>query len=201
MTRVKICGLTRLTDVEAAEELGADALGFVLEPSSPRCITSFDELRILAHSTGPYCTAVAVFGVMPAVLSEEIGVQAVQALAFSHTMPPYLKVRAVRVGETSHEVPLAALDPEDSAIVLDAHDTKSLGGTGKRIDWDLARAVVQASPKPVILAGGLTPDNVAEAIRTVRPYAVDVSSGVESSPGIKDPIKIRDFIQAVREAL
>jgi phosphoribosylanthranilate isomerase len=87
---------------------------------------------------------------------------------------------------------------EASMVLLDAFSTKAYGGTGEKVEWELAAEIVRLSKLPVMLAGGLTADNVAEAIRVVRPYAVDVSSGVEEKPGIKDPAKVRDFIRAVR---
>jgi phosphoribosylanthranilate isomerase len=107
-----------------------------------------------------------------------------------------MRLRALRVGPGFD--PQSVQHLEGVAFVLDAPSDQGFGGTGKVIDWDLAAVIVAVSHKPVILAGGLNPDNVADAIRTVRPYAVDVSSGVEAGPGTKDPIKLRDFVQAAR---
>jgi phosphoribosylanthranilate isomerase len=191
--RVKICGLTRREDAELATELGADALGFIFEPSSPRFIAVPETLTWL-NELGPYVTRVAVFGPLPEAFSCA-GFQAVQAIGAS-ALTDMAKQRIEVIRLTDHALP--GIETACDAILLDAHQPGIYGGTGRRIDWPLAAEVVRASPTPVILAGGLTPDNVRDAIEQVRPYAVDVSSGVESSPGIKDHIKLRDFIEAVK---
>lgn len=197
MVKVKICGLTRREDVEAAIAYGADAVGFVFEPSSPRCLTSEQGLG-LATGLPPFVTRVGVSGTTHRDVPYE-ALDAVQAFTFTmpHT-PRTMQVYRLKPSATVAEV-IAAIGPAD-ALVLDAFSSKGLGGTGEKIDWGLAAEIVAESPKPVILAGGLTPDNVAEAIHRVHPYAVDVASGVEISPGVKDPERIRRFIQAAREA-
>ncbi|HWA83769.1 MAG TPA: phosphoribosylanthranilate isomerase [Fimbriimonadaceae bacterium] len=211
MTRVKICGLTQTEDVEKAIELGADALGFVFEPNSPRYIGS--RANDLIAAVEPYAICVGVYGQfhsvdrphLNAVQFTELGGTAsiFSSVGFGR-MPPAIK--ALRV--TGREEPGLALKMaedwlrqfriEPRGLLLDAFDPEKHGGTGKRVDWEFAAEFVRLSARPVILAGGLTPENVAEAVEKVRPYAVDVSSGVEASPGVKDHAKMRDFIQAAR---
>lgn len=188
MTRVKICGLTRFEDAQCALEAGADALGFVLEPTSPRCLPADSELLARLGEFGPYVTRVAVFGPPRGV--DLSGFDAVQSLG--ERVDGKRSVRVLRVAPGSPlEVDLGDCD----AVLLDAFSPQQYGGTGERIDWGWAAEFVAASPKPVVLAGGLNPSNVADAIRTVRPYAVDVASGVEAAPGIKDHKLIRAFIR------
>jgi phosphoribosylanthranilate isomerase len=195
VTRFKICGLTREEDVRAAVEAGAYAVGFVLEPSSPRCLTPIEAARLAALAE-PYCVSVAVYG-RASQFVESIG--AAQAIEFPGPVPPR-SIIAVRPRSTTTLEDVVAAAPACGAILLDAYSEHGFGGMGARVDWALAAEVVRASARPVILAGGLSPENVGEAIRRVRPYAVDVSSGVEVSPGIKDPALILEFAKAVREA-
>jgi phosphoribosylanthranilate isomerase len=205
VTRIKICGLTRQEDAELAVELGADAVGFVFEPSSPRFIPP--ESRSFIKNLEPYAHCVAVYGKVET--PEPFGCNSIQAIEVIHGalprrgLPPIFKVMRPVGGDP--KLAVAQMDewrrghPELNVrgTVLDSFDEQAFGGTGKKVDWKFAATFAELSPVRVILAGGLTPDNVAEAIRTVRPYAVDVSSGVESRPGIKDKQKLRDFIQAV----
>jgi phosphoribosylanthranilate isomerase len=198
-TRVKICGITTRKDAELAVELGASALGFILEPTSKRYLKVVpDWLRELP----PYINRVAVFGMAPDYFCET-QFESVQA---SGWMDPLAqeehcrRIEAVRVKSGENPKAIADRAHHAVALLLDAFVEGMYGGTGKTVDWDLAAEVVKISKKPVILAGGLTPENVAEAIRQVRPYAVDVSSGVESSPGIKDPAKMKVFFEAVSSA-
>jgi phosphoribosylanthranilate isomerase len=205
MIWVKICGLTRQSDAEAAVIAGADALGFVFEPSSPRYVGDSTSL----HEAVPNgIERVAVFGVLRDVnlngftLVQFVEGEAPKAdadvgLAVGATVTPLRHLRVVR-DLMSFDVPDSGQHPE--ALVLDSHDSKQWGGTGVAVDWVSASEFVRRTNRKVVLAGGLTPDNVAEAIRTVRPWGVDVSSGVESSPGKKDQGKIRAFIQAARGA-
>jgi phosphoribosylanthranilate isomerase len=194
VTRIKICGLRRPEDVELAVELGADAVGFVLEPSSPRCLDA-QEAEELARLAAPFCTAVAVYGRARGPFPQ---MQAFQAVAFED-FPPGSRLLAVRMRPDSSVAEIVEQSLGVGALVLDAYSPTAYGGTGKTVDWERAAEVVRACQVPVVLAGGLTAENVAEAIATVRPYAVDVSSGVESEPGIKDHGKVRAFIQAARE--
>lgn len=199
-TRVKICGLTSIEGIDAAVEYGADAVGFVFAPS-PRQLTS-DRAAFLALRVPPLVARVAVF-LHPAW--DQINA-AMAAAEFMHCQSDiddqatfdsagfgsrFLPV--VRVGTAACEAILSHHASPPAACVVEG----PASGKGVQTDWTVCAALTRRTR--VILAGGLNPDNVAQAIRTVRPYAVDVSSGVESSPGVKDPSKIRDFIQAVRE--
>jgi phosphoribosylanthranilate isomerase len=193
VTRVKICGLTRLEDVVLAANLGADAVGFVLEATSPRCI-SVEEAERLASYAGPYCTTVAVYGRTSGRFPQ---LQAVQAVEF-RSIPVAARIQAVRLKQDTTLEQVKAAGEGADAVILDAFSSKGYGGTGERVDWSRAAEIVCELSMPVILAGGLTPENVSEAIAVVQPYAVDVSSGVESAPGVKDAEKLRAFFQAVR---
>lgn len=201
MTAVKICGITRREDALEAARLGASLVGFVLWPDSPRAAT-LDHVRAIVPSLPGDVTPVGVF-VNPT--TEEInaaadaGIRLAQVhtdtdIDFTDARIPV--IRAVHLSERDD-----GIEPEvtDELIVLDAHDPVTHGGTGKTVDW--ARAAVIARTRRVILAGGLTPFNVRQAISQVKPYAVDVASGVESSPGIKDHGLLRAFIAAAKEKL
>ena len=210
MSRVKICGLTRREDAELALELGADALGFVFEPTSPRYVGDSPDIIRFVGSAQPYTYCVAVYASVGALHS---GVQAVQfeqegdagraggvlpagilTLRFTEGTQPDMAIEAAKVHLRNRRTfPLRG-------ILIEAHHPEQHGGTGVRLDWDFATIFTAKCPVPVMLAGGLTPDNVAEAIQMVRPYAVDVSSGIEEKPGIKSAIMMRDFIQAARGA-
>ncbi len=199
MTRIKICGLTQARDAELAAELGAHALGFVHEKTSPRYVG--DDLPAWIGRIAPFVPKVAVFGRVdrPALKSVFDLVQGAEWDVYPEAAAKRLHTLRLRPGTKAADLVQQTVDA--AALVLDAHHETSYGGTGQRLDWDLAAEIVQRAVRPVILAGGLTPENVADAIRRVRPYAVDVSSGVEDGrPGLKDPQKLRDFIQAAREA-
>ncbi|MBI3721170.1 MAG: phosphoribosylanthranilate isomerase [Fimbriimonas ginsengisoli] len=198
MIQVKICGLTRTVDVELATSLGADALGFVLEPSSPRFVSPQSLGYLIAAASGPL--RVAVFGPAREDAPWE-HFDAVQAISWPLPVPEGLRsLQVLRLKPGDDLENHLALVKEADVIVLDAFSEPVYGGTGTIVDWELAAEVVRISFRPVILAGGLTPNNVAETIGRVRPHGVDVSSGVEASPGVKDPAKLRDFIQAARAA-
>lgn len=207
-TRVKICGITRLEDAQLAVELGASALGFNFYPPSPRYIAPAAASAIIRRLP-PFEMTVGVFADETeveriAALAREARVSAIQlhGPTFPFPAPPagpldgYPVIRAVTAW--------AGFKPEDlrhlkaSAFLLDAFDPDRRGGTGKTFDWRLAREAKKYCS--VILAGGLTPENVRQAICEVRPYAVDVASGVELAPGRKDPAKLRAFFAAVEEA-
>ncbi len=196
MTRIKICGLTRIEDVELAVELGAYAVGFVLEPSSPRCVGLADVSRLL-ESVPPYVTRTAVMGPFqpgPHLASFD----AVQAIG-ARRSELEASQRAIAVYRVGSQDPLP--DQEDAdAILLDAHSEGKFGGTGTAIDLVGAKAAMADAIRPVVLAGGLTPETVGSAIKELQPFAVDVSSGVESAPGIKDVSRLRAFFLAVRLA-
>lgn len=205
LTRVKICGITRLEDARLAVELGASALGFNFYPPSPRYLAPA-AAAVIIRQLPPFVVPVGVFADETdaehvAALAREAHVVAVQ-LHGPRFFPVnsrlrYLPViRAVAVGDAFKLEDLAALHA--SAFLLDAFDPQLIGGTGRTIDWSVAREAKQFGP--VILAGGLTPENVGHAIREVQPFAVDVASGVESAPGKKDEAKLRAFFAAVEEA-
>jgi phosphoribosylanthranilate isomerase len=196
LTRIKICGLARREDAELAVGLGVDALGFVFEPSSPRYLEPQGDLSWIA-SLPVYVSRVAVYGRYRGHPQARL-FDCVQSVHWEADIEAWQrKVHAVRLTATRHTFEL----PEDAeALVLDAFREGTYGGTGETVDWGHAKEIVQSSRVPVILAGGLTPENIVEAVRQVRPYAVDVSSGIESAAGIKDAEKMRAFINRVREA-
>lgn len=193
MTRIKICGLTRKQDAELAIELGASAVGFVLEPSSKRFVHPIpDWIKHLPV----YVTRVAVFGGVPASYDVS-SFDAIQGLGVRTLGFKGRKIATVRCPKGASPEALIKAGKAGDAILLDAALEGHFGGTGTQADWDVAAEVVRLATKPVILAGGLSPDNVADAIQKVRPYAVDVSSGVEESHGIKDAGKMKAFFEAV----
>ena len=204
-TRIKICGLTRLEDAQQAADLGAAALGFNFYPLSPRYIEPA-AARAIIRRLPPFVTAVGVFANETDAghvisLAREAGATAVQVHgprfpALHELLSVFTLVVAVAVREGFKPEELRKIRP--SAYLLDAFDPDRLGGTGRTFDWSAAREAKQYGP--IILAGGLTPENVAQAVREVRPFAVDVASGVESAPGIKDAAKLRAFFTAVAEA-
>ncbi len=195
--RVKVCGLTRIEDALSAAALGADALGFVLWPRSPRAV-AVSRLREIVAALPPFVTPVGVF-VDPEPDDVLEAWTAGMHVAQIHGRAPDLPdgppvLRAVHLAEEGDGiVPDMA---GTGAVLLDAYDPVTRGGTGRTVDW--TRAATVARTRPVVLAGGLTPDNVAEAIRVVRPYAVDVSAGVECRPGIKDEAKLAAFLAAAK---
>ena len=204
-TRIKICGLTRLEDAQRAADLGAAALGFNFYPLSPRYIEPA-AARAIIRRLPPFVAAVGVFANETdagQVISQarEAGATTVQVHgprfpALDELLAVFTLVVAVAVGEGFKPEELRKI--KASAYLLDAFDPDRLGGTGRTFDWSAAREAKQYGQ--IILAGGLTPENVARAVREVRPFAVDVASGVESAPGIKDAAKLRAFFTAVAEA-
>lgn len=200
MTRVKICGLTRMEDVEACIEAGADALGFVFEPASPRCIADRQDLVDGLRRLAPFRPRlVAVYGVCRDTPPNPFGL--VQAARFEAD-PPRQRILAVRP-----EPYLNWMQLEDevervrpAGVLVDAYDPAQYGGTGRSVDLGFADEVRRRLGLPLILAGGLRPETVAEAVRACRPYAVDVSSGVEIEPGVKDHGAVRELVRAAREA-
>ena len=203
IVRIKICGVTRLEDALLASRLGADALGFNFWPKSKRHVTAAAARQIIARLP-PFVTPVGVFvnqseGEMRAIAAET----GIQVFQLHGDEPPELcsrlplpVVKAVPVDQVSTLSKL--LSYEVQAFLLDT-PSRGYGGTGLPFDWSLAEGVSEAAP--VILAGGLTPENVADAVRAVHPWAVDVASGVESSPGVKDADRMLRFVTAVREVL
>ena len=198
---IKVCGITRLEDAEAAVEAGASALGFVFWPDSPRFVDPHRARAIVAQLP-PFVTTVGVFVNQPAAYINGVaslvglgvvqlhGEEAVDDLV--HVERPVLKAIAVTGGAEPGGVDAW---PAAVTLLLDVQDTEKRGGTGRTIDWTVAGRI--AARRRAMLAGGLTPDNVAEAVERVRPFGLDVSSGVERSPGIKDHGRIHAFFEAV----
>jgi phosphoribosylanthranilate isomerase len=204
MTRAKICGITRVEDGLAAARAGADAIGLVFHDRSPRHVEGTQAAAIVA-ALPPFVTSVALF-VNPAASEVETVLRRVRPdiLQFhGEETPefcgsfavPYLKAARVRPGIDLLQ--FAALYADARGLLLDAWSEDAQGGTGECFDWAL---IPRGLPRPVILAGGLTPANVAQAIHAVRPWAVDVSSGVEAGKGIKDAAKIAAFMKEIRHA-
>jgi phosphoribosylanthranilate isomerase len=200
-TRVKICGVTRIEDALLACELGADAIGIVMTPSSPRCVSiqnarairdalpAFVDAVVLSHDLSAERVRAIIDGVRPdlvqfhgsedAAFCESFGMRYTKAIG----MDGDVDVRVV-----------AAAHPRATGFVLDGHPPGQQGGRGKTFDWS---RIPRDFGRPILLAGGLKADNVGDAIQTVHPWAVDLASGVELSPGIKDTAKMRAFFKAV----
>ncbi|HEU4751797.1 MAG TPA: phosphoribosylanthranilate isomerase [Armatimonadota bacterium] len=199
--RVKICGITNLEDALLAVEAGADALGFVFA-SSPRRVNP-EQAAVILRELPPFVTTVGlVVDQDPRPILDICPLDVVQ---FHGSEPPDAITRigrraykAFRVREPADLQPLTAYGAA-SAFLLDAYVPGVPGGTGQQFPWELAAQAARFG-KPVIVAGGLTPENVSLCIETTRPYAVDVSSGVEAAPGKKDPALVRAFIAAARAA-
>ncbi len=197
MTAFKICGITREADAALAVSLGAQALGFVLWPGSPRHLT-LARVKLIVAGLPPFITPVGVFVDPDAVelaAAAKAGIRIAQVHGRVPMSPELPVLRAVHLGSNADglDVDVAPLQ----TVLLDANDPVLHGGTGRIVDF--IRAAKVAARRRIVLAGGLTPDNVRDAIRTVRPYGVDVASGVESEPGIKDHAKLRAFAEAVKE--
>ncbi len=202
--RVKICGITSQADAQAAVQAGADALGFMFYEKSPRFLTAAAAAEIIA-TLPPFVARVGVF-VDPT--EERVGHTAMACnlstiQLHGEESPEFCArlalpvIKAFRILDAASLKPLAAY--RTAGWLLDSYVAGQPGGTGRHFNWDLALQAKQ-SGRPIILAGGLTPENVAEAVRRVQPFAVDVSSGVESAPGRKDAALTRAFVVAVRDA-
>jgi phosphoribosylanthranilate isomerase len=199
MTKVKICGITRVEDAELCAELGADFLGFIFVPSSPRYIEPDRAAEIASRVKGP--KFVGVFRDESLDTMHRITHRAnLDLIQFHGTEPDedihalgMPAVKAIRVGET---LPDTSSYPSAAWLLFDTFDAQREGGTGRRFDWSLL--AMYSRVKPFFLAGGLGPDNVGAAISLVRPDAIDVSSGVESEPGVKDHDKLRNLFERVR---
>jgi len=204
-TRIKFCGMTRAEDALAAAALGVDAVGFVLTRKSRR-FAGIERARQMRRALPPFVTAVALFmDDDVSFVSEAVAAVAPDLLQFhgSEAAPdcvrygrPYLKAVAMRDGLVDWRR-LVDSHAQATGFLFDGHAAGEQGGSGRSFDWSL---LPRDAGKPVVLAGGLTPENVAAAIRAVRPWAVDVSSGIEAEPGLKDIDRMRRFIAAVRTA-
>jgi phosphoribosylanthranilate isomerase len=202
--KVKICGITSVADAEAAVQAGADALGLMFYPASKRFI-SLERAQEIARILPPHILRTGVFAdPNPADVVAAIQHCQLNLLQFHGTETPefclqfgIMSMKAFRICDAESLLPMSEYHTD--AFLLDSHVAGKPGGTGETFNWDLALAAKKFG-KPIFLAGGLTPDNVAEAVRKVEPFGVDVSSGVEQSPGKKDAKKMQDFIAAVRGA-
>jgi phosphoribosylanthranilate isomerase len=206
--RIKICGITAQEDASMAIEAGADALGFNFFRGSPRFISLEENRSWIASLVGQAFRVAVVVNATVAELTKLRESGCFEAVQFHGTETPELCatigfpvwIRAVRV-QGGHSL-TQALQFKTPHLLLDAWSSDSYGGTGRNFDWTSAARFVAAQPsRKLILAGGLNAENVGDAIRAVRPHAVDAASGVESSPGRKDIGRIRNFVQAVRESL
>ncbi|HEX8282234.1 MAG TPA: phosphoribosylanthranilate isomerase [Pyrinomonadaceae bacterium] len=205
MTRVKVCGITNLEDALAAIEAGAELLGFNFYARSPRYVTAADARRVVERlPEGVECVGVFVNEAAPETV-ERIAVEAGLGAAQLHgdETPEFCRalrglttIKALRVG--ADYTPESAAGYPTDAVLLDAYVAGEWGGTGHTFDWSLARRTREAVPR-LILAGGLKPDNVAEAVAAVRPHAVDVCSGVETAPGRKSLRLMRRFVERIKE--
>ncbi|MBE0613712.1 MAG: phosphoribosylanthranilate isomerase [Burkholderiales bacterium] len=204
-TRIKICGITRVEDARAAAELGADAVGMVFYAPSPRNV-GLDQAREIVASIPPFVSVVGLFvnptpewveSVQQACALELLQFHGDEAPDFCGRFGlPYIKAARVRAGADL----VQCLSPYQAARgwLLDAYDDQRYGGTGATFDWKL---IPRELARPLILSGGLTPENVGAAVRQVSPWAVDVSSGVEAAKGIKDAAKIAAFIAGVKNEI
>jgi phosphoribosylanthranilate isomerase len=202
MVQIKICGITNIEDGLAAAAAGADALGFVFHPASPRYVTPGKARGIIGSLPPTVCT-VGIFVNLPAEevlqIAEVCGLDFIQlhgaeSQDYCRKFPRDRLIKALSF--RSEDEFAVAVDYPVRAFLVDAHDPVRFGGTGKTCDWNLARKA--ADRYPLILAGGLRAKNIAAALEAVRPIAVDISSGVESSPGKKDHDKVRAVIATVR---
>lgn len=204
-TRVKICGITNVEDAQAVVSAGAHALGLVFYEASPRAV-DLEQAQAIAYAAGPFISVTALFVNPPSLLVgtvvSKVPVQLLQfhgdeTAAFCESFQrPYIK--AIRMRPDLNLDGVIASHPNASGFLLDAYRPGVPGGTGETFDWG---RVPRRSKAPIILAGGLTPENVADAIRATGVYGVDVSGGVESAPGKKDHNQIKSFINNVRSAL
>jgi len=207
-TRIKICGITRQEDAKAAVDHGADALGFIFWPKSPRYIEPA-KARAIVRDAGPFVSTVGVFvnpsrdEVQGAI--RDAGISMLQfhgeesAGFCAEFGRPYIKAFKVGQGSEQGTDLIKSVQPYEiaSGWMFDAFDGRLVGGTGETFDWNL---IPGSLARPLVLSGGLNAGNIVEAIRRVKPFAVDVSSGVEAAKGIKDAAKIAAFIQGVRNA-
>ena len=210
---VKICGITRSQDADLAAGLGASALGFVFWPGSPRAVSP-DAAAAIARNIPPGAMKVGVFVDQPADdvmrIIDEVGLDVAQL--HGHESPAYCRQLMVRLKSDTTgaqrtifksvglngtgTIDIADYD-SDVVLLVDAYEPVRFGGTGKAVNWDSAREV--AAARRTILAGGLNAANIKLAVRSVRPFGVDVSSGVESAPGVKDPNRLRSFFEALHD--
>jgi phosphoribosylanthranilate isomerase len=211
MTKIKICGITNLRDLETVTDLGVHAIGVITITSSPRNI-SLEKAKTLIDKTPVFTKSVLVMAprsideafeiydfVRPDVV--QIHSKNIDIKEFSMATRYVDIIKAVSINNSDYKSTSLNDISNCDAVLLDSSTNNKLGGTGKIHNWEISRQIAESiRPKPLILAGGLNPDNVAKAIQTVRPYAVDVCTGTEAVPGIKDAEKVKHFISSVFEA-
>jgi phosphoribosylanthranilate isomerase len=205
--RVKICGITNRDDALAAVDAGADALGFNFadEARARKRYIAPDDARRILEALPPFVVTVAVTVNASAAQIREYLLYMDRVQLHGEETPAFAApfghraIKALRMGPNF--TPAAVNEYSVGSILLDAHDPAARGGTGKTPDWTLARKTVESARAPILLAGGLTPENVAQAVRIVRPYGVDVSGGVEKEPGRKDHDKLRRFVLEAKLSL
>jgi phosphoribosylanthranilate isomerase len=199
---VKICGITRAQDADLAAGLGASAIGFVFWPDSPRSVDPVTAKAIAGNVPGSVLK-VGVFVDQPVEdvmrIMDDVGLDVAQL--HGHETPDYCERLGRRIFKAIGMADNGSVNVEDFGpdvvLLVDAHDPARYGGTGKTVNWDSAREI--AASRRTILAGGLNAANIKRAVRSVRPYGVDVSSGVESAPGLKDPNRLRTFFEALHD--
>ena len=199
-TRVKICGITQRQDAEFAAEMGADAIGLVFYKGSPRSVT-IAQAQVIVAVLPPFISVVALFvDADVTTVRECLSALPIDILQFhGDESPEYCEqfaqpyIKAIRMREDADLVALSESYSQASALLLDSYQPGLPGGTGQTFDWSMIKKI----NKPIILAGGLTVENVAAAIEQVQPYGVDVSGGVEQEKGIKDQVKISAFMREV----
>lgn len=200
MTRIKICGITNVADAQAAIAFGADALGFIAVPSSPRYITP-ETYAEIASALPPFVSRVVV--VQKIENADQYSPDYIQYYEESSDKSRLERniqlIRSFRMRDTSSLEEIESFSTPVAAYHLDTYHKDKLGGSGETFNWELAVEAVRRTNKPIMLAGGLTPENIQDALSTVRPYAVDLSSGIESSPGVKNIARMREFIRKIRE--
>ena len=203
MANVKVCGITREADAQVAVALGATAVGFIFWPESPRYVTP--DVAVEISKRLPSVQTVGVF-VNSSVdemseVADQVGLSSVQLHGdepddiYSELSYPVIRAIGVTGEQTITRVDRV---PDDVMVLLDVHDHVQRGGTGRTVDWDVAATI--AAKRRIFLAGGLRPDNIAAAIRRVRPYGIDVSSGVETSPGVKEAGKLEELFYEMEKA-
>lgn len=203
MAKVKVCGITRVSDAQAAVALGATAVGFIFWPESQRYVTPDAAVKISKDLPSVQTVGVFVNSSVDEMcqVADQVGLTSVQLHGdepddiYSELSYPVIRAIGVTGEQTITKVDRV---PDDVMVLLDVHDHAQRGGTGRTVDWDVAATI--AAKRRIFLAGGLRPDNVAAAIRRVRPYGIDVSSGVETSPGIKEAGKLEALFYEMEKA-
>jgi phosphoribosylanthranilate isomerase len=201
MTRIKVCGMTGVDDALWAVDAGVDAIGLIFWPGSRRAV-DVERAQAITRALPPLVSTVGVFvDETPdrvRTVADAVGLSAVQLHGCEQVADWACFPRPVLKALQIEQYAASPWRTARAAILLDAHDPVAIGGTGRTIDWEAARAI--AATRRLVLAGGLRPENVAEAVTVVAPWGVDVASGVEQAPGVKDPARVRAFVRAVRAA-